>query len=338
MTFNEKEFTEQLDICITKAEEEVAEVEAPVDTDAPAESTVKEDEDDDMPSELGPEELEAELPVEGDTDDGFTITPVDEDGVEGDTVEVEGDEPTEPAASVISDYAIHRAGSVGISPEHASAFPSVQELLAEVRHLEDQGVRTQEAEKAPTPAADPLADMPDLDPEEYDESVSKVVEMFNGLKAIAQNQSSELASLRESQAAGLQASQEVSAREITQWFDESINSLGFEESLGSGASGSQVPGSSQLAKRNAIADKCAVQMRGYEASGIQAPSREEIFRDSARLVLADEYQTLRDKELSSGLKKRAGQHIARANGKKTKSKQSPEEHTAALLDEKYPSN
>jgi hypothetical protein len=182
------------------------------------------------------------------------------------------------------------------------------------------------------PAADPLAAIPDLDPEEYD---PKTVEMFAAMKGVLKSQQDAIASFQESQDATMAASQAASDRDVVQWFDSEINKLEFKEALGEGSHGDQTPGSSQLAKRDAIAKQCSVQMAGYEASGQQSPTREEIFRASARLVLTDEYQALHDKEVSAGLSKRAGQHIHRAGGKKTKSTQSPEEHTAALLDEKY---
>ena len=344
MSLDEKAFTTELDICTTQAEEEsrdeITEAVAQTEEDLRDAGFVDQADSgnaDDMPSEDSAGEP-INYPVEDDTDAGDSGPSVDEDGAKGDPSENDESEQEEPAAPAISDEAMTMAVRAGISIEDARQFPSDAALARVVSLIVDTELANRaaaEQQGAPEPAADPLAALPDLDPEDYDESVSKVIEMFNGLKEITQGQSNELASLRDQQAAGLQASREATARDAMSWFDESISGLDMADTLGAGGSADQPQGSSQFAKRDAVAGKFAVLMSGYEASGQPAPSRDEVFRESARLVLADEYQAAHDKDVSSGLEKRAGQHISRANSKTNKSTQSPEVEIAAMLDERF---
>jgi len=336
MPLDEKAFTEEIDIFITEADEEAKEL---VSTAAENEEVT-----DDLSSEAEQEdEADGHEIFDEKTDYGSPGAETHEDGAVGDTSEAQGNEQEESAAPAISDYAMSRAASIGISPEHANEFSSGEALLAEVRYLEDRAAaplppiqkQVQEPEGVPQPV-DPFADLPPLDPEEWE---PKAIAMFDGLKdamrSALQKQQDEMTSFREAQAASEAASNEAAGREVTQWFDSEVNKLPFDKALGSGGHGDQAPGSLQLAKRTALADQCAVLFAGYQASGQPTPTREEIFRTSARLVFADEYQSLHESEVSSGLKKQAGQHINRASGKKTKSTQSPEDETAALLDEVY---
>jgi hypothetical protein len=224
----------------------------------------------------------------------------------------------------------------GMTFEDARRFPSEAALVRVVGLIADTELANRSAaerQEPETPAADPMDALPELDPEDYD---PKVIEMFDAMKGVLQNQNETIAGFQNAQDAVVQAGQAAADREVTQWFDKSINDLGQEEALGTGSSGDQTPGSSQLAKRDAIAGQCAVLLAGYGASGQPTPSREEVFRMSARLVLADEFQALQEKELSAGLAKQAGNHIHRAGGKKTKSTQDPAAEIAAMIDAKYP--
>jgi hypothetical protein len=237
-----------------------------------------------------------------------------------------------------------RAADVGISNADASEFGSTEQLLAEIRHLEGQnygGPTRQEwkenQEPAPKAPRSPVDDLPDLDPEVFD---PKTVEMFAAVKGALKQQQETIASFQDAQDAAAASSQAAANHETKQWFDSEIKGLGesFGEILGQGNFDSLAPGSSQLAKRDEIASLTGVLFAGYRDSGQQMPPREDIFRAAARLVLADEYQSLHDKEVSSGLEKRSGQHISRVTGKKSSLTRSPEDadkEIAALIDSEY---
>ena len=333
MAIDEKEFTEEIDLFITQAEDEAKD--EPTETVEPEASEAA----DDTSSEDGQEKPAAES-AEDDADGSDPGAEASEDGGDGDTGEAEGSEQAESTAPAISDIALTVAVQAGMSLADARSFGSEEALLNVAERLsEARGdvalAREQQQPQGQEQPADPFADMPDLDPAEYDESVKGVIDMFNGMKAVVQEQNKRFDALQESQADAAQVSQAANDREAVQWFNSSIKGLDMAEALGEGGHSDLAEGSPQLAKRNAIAQQAAVLMNGYNASDQPAPTREEIFRVSARLVLADEYQALHDKGVSDGLKKRAGQHISRANGKKTKSTQSPEAEVAALIDAQF---
>jgi hypothetical protein len=335
MTLDAKEFTEEIDLFITEAEDkEKAEVVATAD---PVDVDDSEGTDDSTSGSEQEDAGDGDEVVQDDSDSGDPGTEAHEDGVEGDTGGVEGDEQEEPAAPAISDYAIARAASVGISSDDAGGFQSAEALLAEVRHLEDRStiLSPPPEPEAPRQLPDPLTELPTLDPEEFR---PEVIAMFDSFKDVLKTQQGEIESFREAQNDAMAVSREVAGHEVIQWFDSQIKSLGedFAEVLGEGRHGDLVSGTPQLAKRNEIADQCSVLLAGLQATGKQAPPREEVFRVAARLVLADEYESLHDKQISAGLKKQAGQHVSRANGRKTKSTQSPSDEIAALIDERYP--
>ncbi len=296
---------------------------------------------DDLPNEIDAEpEPQADVEkikeggkvVDGDAEPEVGVEPTEPGGGDSDT---EGGEPTEPAASVISDEAMAMAYRVGISTEDARRFSSDGALSRVVSLIADAELQRRATEQpAPESPADPLAAIPDLDPEDYD---AKTVEMFSAMKGVLQKQQETIDSFRESQDAAIASSQAATNRETTQWFDSEIKSLGndFDEILGQGNIGDLVPGSSQLAKRNEIASQCAVLYAGYQASGQRMPPREDIFRASARLVLQDEYQSLHEKGMAADVKKRAGQHIHRVTGTKTKATLSPIEEIGAEIDAKF---
>jgi hypothetical protein len=329
-SFSEEDFTKEIDTCLDSAEKELAE-EAAGEPDSP--------DDKELEVEVGDEQVAGELEA-GDGEGSKEVELEDEGEQEGASGDSEGDSRStgaggEPVASTISDEALTAAIQAGMSLSEARSFGSEKDLLSVAGRMRDLSTPAVPARvPEPAPEVDLFAALPELNPEDYEDP--KVIEMFDGLKTILQEQQKTIASFQEGQAASAQASQEAVDREVTQWFDESMNNLGFEEALGVGGHGDQALGSSQLAKRDKIAGQAAVLMAGYSQSGQPTPQRDEIFQAAARLVLVDEYQAKRDEKLSSELKGRAGQHINRANGKKTKTQQSPEDETAAILDEMYP--
>lgn len=344
-------FTEELDLAITSAAAENDPVEPDSSPDEPGDEGKEEavthatqeggEVTYDLPSEDGQEE-QAPKPSEDDTDSGDSESGSHEDGTEGDAGEAEGDQPKEeaPAASVISDEALTMAVRAGISVEDANRFSSDVSLARVVSLIADAELASRVAierlESTSEKQASSLVDaLPDLDPEKYE---PEAIEMFNSLKDVLLEQQKTIESFQETQNSAAAAGQASADQEARQWFDSEVANLGedFSEALGKGNFGDLAPGSSQLAKRNKIAEHCSVLMAGYRETGLQSPTREELFRVSSRLVLTDEYESLHDKEVSAGLKKRSSQHISRASGKKTKSTQSPEDAIAAMLDEKYP--
>ena len=337
-------FTEEIDLFITKAEDEAKdEPETSVESGSP-DSPETSEAADDLPSESESRESDGCEIFDEKTEYGVPGAPVNEDGGDGDTGEAEGSEQAESTAPAISDIALTVAVQAGMQLADARRFGSEEALLNVAERLnEARGdvALAREAQPvkpgAPEQPVDPFADLPDLDPEEYD---PKVVQYLNGMKdatrAALDEKQKQMDSFYEGQAAAVQASQAVADREALQWFESEIKGLEMPEALGEGGHSDLAQGSPQLAKRDAIAAQAAVLMAGYEASGQPSPTREEIFRVSARLALADEYQALRENEVSADLEKRAGSHISRVSGGKSKSTQSPQDEVAALIDAQFP--
>lgn len=270
---------------------------------------------------------------------------------EGDSENAEGEEKsggedtlkekdTSPGEmEAISDACLTRAVQAGLSLEEARSFPSSAVLDRAVDSmqaaLEAQRQPEQVKQKEPE---DSFAGIEKLDPEKFD---PEVIEMHESLVGIMRKQHEELQELRSQTAEqtqySAQASEEAVVREMTEWFDGKVVGLGedFQEALGEGGMNSLDKYSPQFATREAIANKVAVFLGGYNAAGMQAPDRDEMFDDAARLVLKDTYRQVRERKLSSDLVKRSSQHIQRAGGGKSKSHQSPEESAAEMLDAKF---
>ena len=240
-----------------------------------------------------------------------------------------------PKPPVIGDYAVTQAIHAGFSEEEAKSFGSEKALARAVEMLQDaRDAAVKPEDKKATKG--PLDDLPDLDPEIYGEEAIKIL---NAMKETIKAQQEQLDGYKEVSQQALQQQENVAAREIEQWFDKSVESLGkdFEVALGKGGYGSLDRGSSQFAKRDAIANQMAIVMSGYQARGLQPPPRDKVFESVAQMVLADEYQVVRERKITEKLAKRGPMHLNRPNGNKGGSKESadPLADTARLINEKF---
>ncbi len=285
----------------------------------------------------------------GDTEDSTGDT----DGDEGETLEDEGgeqvedsDEKQEETSDTISDFVLEKAVKVGVPLDDAKNFPNEDALLRVVATLENQYAQSSQLREEITKAkdavakepikkaVDSLADLPELDSENVEPEVIKILSV---LRDEITNQRKELQDLREHQNDAVNLNQQAAAHEVEQWFDKEVADLGddFSEALGTGGRGSLTPGSSQFAKREEIARTMAVTLAGHQAMGTEPPSREAVFQAAARVVLHDEFAKRGSKKVAGKLKARSSQHLQRPSGQTSTNSQSPEEETAELLDKKY---
>jgi len=263
-------------------------------------------------------------------------------------VETDGAGDTEEDTSapvVISDEALTRAAAVGIPVADARNFPSEEALTKAAAALEqvldevaDYRPRETGLEKAlketEEKEVDPFANLPKLDPDTYE---PEVIQTYDKIIEVVKQQHEKIKSLEGRQVEVSEVTQAQAAAEVGQWFDRQVAGLGkdFEEALGAGAFDSLSQGSSQYAKRDAIARQMSTLLAGYQAQGQQAPSREEVFNVAAGQVLQDEYRQIHERELQENLEKQASQHMQRVGGGKAKSKLSPEAETAAEIDAQF---
>ncbi len=278
-------------------------------------------------------------PVEPVDPDPEPVEPVDPDPEPVEPVDPDPEpepkkkpDPTPPAVP-ISDATLTAAVSAGIDLGSARQFPSELSLQQVVASID----AAKEANKPEGEEVDLFENLK-MDPEEFE---PEAIKMYDALVDVVKKQHDELKELRNqtvdyTKQSGI-VNQDASTREMTSWFNSQTKELGkdFHEALGEGEIDSLVPGSSQRAKREEIANRMAISMAGYNAAGMQAPTRDELFQEAAGLVLREEYQQISDKKLVASLKKQGSQHINRANSRGTKPSQTPMEETAAMLDKRF---
>lgn len=254
----------------------------------------------------------------------------------------QGDSGKGDVSTEISQATFIEAFDIGMGMEDARSFKSNEELSEFIstvkRNLRTQAVAQvqAEAEKKVVKQVkdeDPFKDL-ELDSEKYDDDV---VELFSKMKGVLKKQQEQFDELRQQQVRTVSSNEEAVKREVTQWFDSQIASLGdeFADSLGEGDISTLTSGSSQLVKREEIANQMAIQMAGCQATGSLLPPREKVFADAAQVVLGSEFRKSQERKLQKKLVDRKGKHISRAGGRGEKTKLSPEDEVARMLDEKY---
>ncbi len=221
--------------------------------------------------------------------------------------------------AAISDAVLTEAVRHGIPIEDARLFPSDAALGRAI-----QAVRKSIADLSPKPESkseddvDILASLPTLDADKFE---PEVVGAFTALKDVIAKQQEQIKGLSQRTREYAEEATTLNARaaqnELTVWFDAQVEKLGedFKDVLGIGATDGLLPSSSQRAMRDQLAQRTAALMAGYRAIGINPPSRDEVFAEASKLVLADKYSAIREQKLTDSLKKRSKQHIQRVGGK-----------------------
>jgi len=258
-----------------------------------------------------------------------------------DKEEFKGDPALDPSAKRAVEWdenVLARALSAGMSLSDARSFPDSESLGKFVSRVEENLlVRSEVSDDNFTQTEgeeDLFAGLPKLDPEVYE---PEVVQAFDKLTDIIRKQEVKIAELGQRSRETAIGVQDANVREVSSWFDKKVESLGddFKDSLGVGEYSSLNRNSKQFSNREAIAKQMAIMLSGYNASGINAPPRDELFDSASMIVLRNDFQRIGERKLSGDLEKQASQHIQRARGTSHKSVASPEDEIAAMLDEKF---
>jgi hypothetical protein len=244
-------------------------------------------------------------------------------------------------STTISDPVLTEAVRHGIPIEDARLFPNDSALNRAIGAIRKSIERiTAKEETKVEEEEDLLAKLPSLDKEQYE---PEVVSMFDAVIGVVKKQQEQLKELRqqtEQYNANSTRSQQMAAqREVTEWFDSQVAKLGddFKDVLGVGGTDALKPDSQQKAKRDAIANQAAILFAGYNATGVSLTSKDDVFTQAARIVLADDFAKLAEKKLTANLQKRSKQHIQRAGGnQKQKSNGDPVEAVADELQKLFP--
>jgi len=221
----------------------------------------------------------------------------------------------------ISNAVLTEAIRAGLTVEEAREFGSDKLLMRAVDMVRAVAAKSlSEPEKKV--AKDPLADFPSLDPEQFE---PEVIKAFDALKGIVKQQYDSIQELQSYRSQANQASQASVAQEVENWFDGQVEKLGedFNDVLGKGKYSILDKSTPQFARRDELASYMAILANGYKASGRSMPTREKIFEQAAKTVLAEEYQKNYEKKLSADLSKREKQHINRPGGQKLKTHKEP---------------
>ena len=232
-----------------------------------------------------------------------------------------------------SNDTITRAIRAGLSIEDAQSFQSEAALSRVVASIETAR-RPMEVPESQVEEEDIFSQLPTLNPDDYEEDVIK---MYDSLTAIMKKQQETINELKGRTEQSAASSRDAIALDTSKWFDEQVSKLGdeFADSLGTGGYHDLDRSTPQFAKRDELANQCAVLIAGYRASGQQLPPRDEVFSRAASIVLKDNYLKAHEKKLSSELADRKSQHIARASSANSKSKGDTAADVAAMLDAKF---
>ena len=263
-----------------------------------------------------------------------------EDGVkdsEGSTEDGESekeDTTVVSVAPVISSDAITRAVRAGLSLDDAQSFKDEATLNRIVGGMEGNKAKDVAEKKEDIKVEELFAEMPKLDPDAYD---PEVISMFDKIMDTVKGQSELIMNLQAEQVNTASAATDAASKEVEHWFDKSVEGMGedFQEALGVGNFRDLKPGSVEYINRDKVSVHLGILMQGHIALGGEMPSREVLFEQATRATLGDVYQGISESSLSAKLKDRSSQHIQRTSGSKKTVKQTPEEHTAALVDEMF---
>jgi len=247
---------------------------------------------------------------------------VDTESKDGEIAPNESDESTDESkpdgskadaskadADAVTDEHIERAVKAGLSMAEARQFGSASLLDTMVSKLEagktaasDDGKPADES--AESTDEDPLAAIPDLDPEEYDEGI---VKGFAAMKGLIKS---------------LQAGQSATS---VDWFDSQVS--GLDEAVSTAIT-------SDPAKLKGVRDKLSVLEAGYKAAGQDVP-RDTIFQEAVRIAMGDAIAQSAVDAKAGKLGKRSTQHINRPAGHRATPKGDVLEEVGAEIDAKF---
>jgi len=229
----------------------------------------------------GEEELGGKTPGDGNEDDKTVVTKPD-----GDVVPA-GDD-------VLTNEVLERAVKAGLSMAEAKQYPNASLLGGMCDRLEKQGKVAEsgtdgdDADDAGD--VDPLAAIPDLDPEEYDEGVVKA---FAAIKDVVRQQQETISGLTANGKDGAKSS-----------FDSKVEGLGEEF-------GKALEAAPE--KRVALQEQVEVLTAGYKAAGKDV-DQGTIFDQAVSISLGDVATQIATDAKTVALGKRATQHVSRPGG------------------------
>ena len=230
------------------------------------------------------DEPDTDLPSDEDDDDEPNDDVSQEADEEDEEDEPGGDDPTDE----IDDDLLENAVKAGMSMKNARKFPDAESLREAIGLLtpKTSEASTEEAKEPVSEIDSVLSDIPDLDPEEYDESI---VNGFSALKKLIESQSKEIQSLKDGKTGT--------------WIEQQINTLGdVAKTVRDDPN-----------KKSALLKKFDILKGGYKAAG-ESATEEAIFQEAASMVLGDDMKKEANKAKAKAARQREKAKINRASG------------------------
>lgn len=209
----------------------------------------------------------------------------------------------------IDDNLLEQAVKAGMSMKNARKFPDAESLREALSLLPGGSKQDESGSEGESKSAidEALENIPDLDPEEYDEAI---VSQSKALKDLIRQQAMQIEALTKSKTGT--------------WMEEQINTLGDVAKIVR-----EDPG-----KRNSLQKKFDVLKAGYAANG-EKVSDELIFQEAASMALSSELSEAKSKAKAESAKKRSSQRINRPTSKSVKPAVTVEQEAANALKEKF---
>lgn len=203
-------------------------------------------------------------------------------------------------APKVTDAQIERAVKLGISFADAkNTDPAFLDRVCDA--MEAKVPANAEAKDEVVEGAVDEFEIPDLDPEVFDETLAAG---WSAMKRLIAQQA--------------EAIKNLSQGKQTSWFDSKLNTLGVD--VGD--------------KKDALKSKFDVLAAGYKASGQQV-AEDEVFSEASRLVLGDELKAAKEKSDKEDLTKRNKLLVNRPTNHSTTPHKDPLDEVADEIDRKY---
>jgi len=228
--------------------------------------------------------------------------------VEDDSKKESDDKKTDGDDNPISEELVERAIRAGMKLSEINkirdedTISHVCEMLESKSSSGDADDKQDASDETQDDAGDIDFDAITLDPEEYDEGL---VSAFDAMKDLIKKQSAKIGELTKTNDSG--------------WFDSKVDSLNVDVEAG---------------KRETLQKKFNVLEGGYRSAGEQV-SRDDVFKEAASLVLADELKAASEKSDKADLASRDKLKVNRPTNHNQSKKSDPIKEWADEIDRKF---
>jgi len=255
---------------------------------------------------------------DGPVDDvAIGTAPEAEDVVSDEPQDGEPDTTEAVPEDAISDEVFDRAIRAGFTRKEIKQCPDDAFLSAMCARIEGSGGESgSQSDAANVDGGEPsiddmLSEIPDLDPDEVEESI---VNAFKDMKGFMKRQLEDNVSLRE-EIAGMREGQ------TKDWFTTKLEDV---KDFTKG----------DADKIASVRKKFNVLQAGYKAAG-ESVTNDVVFGEAAKMVLGSEMSAARQKSKTKAARSRTGQFIARPSGNRAKSKVGFRDEVGAMIDARF---